>query len=301
MPTTTLSDLRIRDPFILSDEATRTYILTGTMDRPEGDGLGVSIMTSKDLATWEGPLSIFDAPDDFWGTKLVWAPEIHAYGGNYYLFVTFTSDEKLSHQWPRWPALVKRSTQVLVSDSPTGPFRPFHNRGHLPAEQMTLDGTLWVEDGAAYMVYCHEWVQIWDGAICAIRLADDLSETLGEPTVLFNATDAPWTPQGRKGYVTDGPFFYRTSGDRLLMIWSSFTAGGYTTGIAVSESGKLVGPWGHQAEPLITTGAGHGMIFRTFEHALMLILHQPNSSPRERARLFELEDTGQTIRIKAIK
>ena len=293
-----LTEIRIRDPFILPDETTRTYILTGTMDRPEGAGPGVSILTSKDLQTWEGPVSVFNAPEDFWGTTLVWAPEIHAYEGNYYLFVTFTSDEKLPHQWPNWPGLVRRGTQVLVSDSPRGPFRPFHNHGHLPADQMTLDGTLWVEDGVPYMVYCHEWVQIWDGAICVIRLADDLSETVGEPTVLFHATDAPWTPEGRKGYVTDGPFVYRTRGGKLLMIWSSFTADGYTTGIAVSRSGTLAGPWDHQAEPLITVGAGHGMIFRTFEGALMLILHQPNTSQRERARLFELEDTGDTIRIR---
>ena len=299
--TTTLSELRIRDPFILPDEATGTYILTGTIDRPEGSRPGVSILTSRDLVTWEGPTSIFDVPDDFWGGTLVWAPELHAYHGKYYLFVTFTSDEKLANQWPKWPALVERGTQILVADSPMGPFQPFHNRAHLPADQMTLDGTLWVEDGVPYMIYCHEWVQVWDGAICSIRLADDLSETVGESSVLFHATHAPWTPEGRKGYVTDGPFFYRTSGDKLLMIWSSFSDDGYTTGIAVSQTGTLAGPWVHQPEPLISMGGGHGMICRSFDGTLMLSLHQPNGRSRERARLFELEDTGETIRIKAAR
>jgi hypothetical protein len=82
------------------------------------------------------------------------------------------------------------------------------------------------------------------------------------------------------------------------MIWSSFTATGYTTGIAFSTSGKLAGPWSHQAEPLFTDDGGHGTIFRTFDGTLMLVLHTPNGRQQERARLFELEDTGTTIRIK---
>jgi hypothetical protein len=28
---------------------------------------------------------------------------------------------------------------------------------------MALDGTLWVEDGVPYMIFCHEWIQITDG------------------------------------------------------------------------------------------------------------------------------------------
>ena len=293
-----LSELNLRDPFILPDEASQTYYLVATMDRPEGLGPGVSALTSRDLVTWEGPFSVFDVPPDFWAQELVWAPEMHAYEGKYYLFVTFTAAEKLPDQRPDWPARVKRGSQVLVADSPRGPFQPFHNRAHTSPELMTLDGTLWVEDGAAYMVYCHEWIQIGDGTICMTRLTDDLSDVVGEPAVLFKASDAPWTPEKSDRYVTDGCFLYRTKDGKLLMIWSSFTAAGYTTGIAVSESGKLKGPWGHQPEPLITSDAGHGMIFRTFDGALTLALHQPNRSPDERARLFELEDTGETIRIK---
>jgi hypothetical protein len=40
------------------------------------------------------------------------------------------------------------------------------------------------------------------------------------------------------------------------------------------------------------------MIFKRFDGQLMLVLHQPNKRPNERGRLFELEDTGETLRIK---
>ncbi len=61
--------------------------------------------------------------------------------------------------------------------------------------------------------------------------------------------------------------------------------------------GKLRGPWVQQAKPLFAEDGGHGMIFKRFDGQLMLVLHQPNKVT-ERARLFELEDTGETLRIK---
>ncbi len=45
------------------------------------------------------------------------------------------------------------------------------------------------------------------------------------------------------------------------MTWSSFANGAYTTGVAISESGRLRGPWRQQAEPLFTDDGGHGMTF----------------------------------------
>jgi hypothetical protein len=50
---------------------------------------------------------------------------------------------------------VTRGSQVLASDSPTGPFNSFTNHSTLPVEMMTLDGTFWVEDSVPYMVFCH--------------------------------------------------------------------------------------------------------------------------------------------------
>ncbi len=40
------------------------------------------------------------------------------------------------------------------------------------------------------------------------------------------------------------------------------------------------------------------MIFRTFDDHLMLVLHQPNSDRQERARLFRLRDTGESLELE---
>jgi hypothetical protein len=50
-------------------------------------------------------------------------------------------------------------------------------------------------------------------------------------------------------------------------------------------------------EPLFADGGGHSMLFHRFDGQLMMVLHQPNDGGRERARLFEIEDTGETLRI----
>jgi hypothetical protein len=83
---------------------------------------------------------------------------------------------------------------------------------------------------------------------------------------------------------------------KLYMTWTSGGYEGYTCGIAISESGKLAGPWKQQAEPLYRNDGGHGMIFKTFDGKIMLILHSPNNA-NSRPRIFEMEDTGHTLKV----
>lgn len=296
-----LADVMMRDASVLADPATRTYYIVAS-----ARGAAVRAYTSKDLIDWEGPHIVYRTPDEMWGTDVairgIWAPELHAYDGKYYLFLTFDSSTELPEQWTdwfEWRPRVLRASQVLVSDSPLGPFEPFSNKPTLPHEMMTLDGTLWAEDGIPYMVYCHEWVQIVDGAISMIRLTDDLSERVGEATILFRGSDAPWAQRSptHGSWVTDGPWLHRSVSGSLFMLWSSFSETGYTVGLAVSESGRLAGPWVQQPEPIYSNDGGHPMLFETFDGQLMMSLHSPNSGPDQRIHFFEMEDTGATLRV----
>ncbi|HEX8465084.1 MAG TPA: glycoside hydrolase family 43 protein [Abditibacterium sp.] len=299
LPITTarLTDIRMRDACVLADAATQTYYMVASAGR------NVRAYTSKDLVNWTGPNIVFRTPPDLWpGANIVgiWAPELQAYKGKYYLFLTFNTDTPIAEQWHNWLPRVRRASQILVSDSPLGPFKPFQNRPTTPIDMMTLDGTLWVEDGVPYMVFCNEWVQVKDGTVDFIRLKDDLSESVGEPVRLFNGSDGKWAKKSAQfgSYVTDGPYLYRSKVGKLLMIWSGFSETGYTVAVARSTSGKLAGPWEHQPEPLFSADGGHAMIFKRFDGQLMLTLHSPNQNA-ERIRLFELEDLGDTLRIKA--
>jgi beta-xylosidase len=292
-----LADIRWRDICIYPDPITKTYYMVGPGWR------GVRCYTSKDLLNWYGPIMIYNAPADVWGDipiVSIWAPELHAYKGKYYLFLTFDTRNKLCEQWPNWEqnGRVTRGSQVFVGDSPTGPFTPFANHSTMPVEMMTLDGTLWVEDGIPYMVYCHEWVQVVNGAVGFVQLKDDLSEIVGTPKNLFRGSQAHWSKTSDEWgcNVTDGPFLYKGKTGKLYMLWTSGGYTGYTQGIAISESGKLAGPWKQQEEPLYGLDGGHGMVFTTFEGKLMMVLHSPNNR-ESRPRIFEMEDTGNTLRV----
>jgi len=290
-----LSEIRMRDACILPDPETQTYYLVASAWRG-----GVRQYTSRDLKDWEGPEIIWQTPEEFWpGCEMagVWAPELHRYRDKYYLFLTFNTRTELCEQWRNWRPRVRRGSQVLVADSPSGPFQPFARKPTLPEDMMTLDGTLWVEEGQPWMVYCHEWVQITNGTIEMVPLKEDLSAVSGDPVLLFRGNQAPWNLQQPEGcWVTDGPSFHTSKSGRLFMIWSGFGVGGYTVGVAVSDSGRLAGPWRQNAEPLYSDDGGHGFIFKRFDGQLMLTLHSPNQDA-ERIRLFEIEDTGETLRI----
>jgi arabinan endo-1,5-alpha-L-arabinosidase len=301
-----LENFRMRDPNVLVDEKNQTYYIISsnyTLNSVGYNSASIRLFSSKDLINWEGPQTIFQTPVDMWGeVKItgIWAPEMQYYKGRYYLFATFNTETLLGEQWREWLPRVRRATQILVGDSPLGPFKPFKNQPTLPADMMTLDGTLWDEDGVPYIVFAHEWVQITDGTIEFVRLKDNLSDIVGEPKRLFRGSDAPWARKSPQWgcWVTDGPDLYKSKSGKLFMIWSSFSNTGYTTGVAVSDSGKLAGPWKQNAEPLYSADGGHGTIFKRFDGQLMLVLHSPNKNT-ERAKLFEIEDTGETLRVKA--
>jgi len=294
-------DIRVRDPFILAENG--TYHLYAQSKNREGSGYqGVEVYTSRDLKNWDAPRTVMRAPD---GVRDVWAPEVHQHNGAYYLFVTLTFHELLGDpapvDSPDWHSMQKRGTWVYRATTPLGPFTPLRDGPHTPPEWMALDGTLYVEDGVASMVFCHEWVQLIEGTMDIVRLSDDLSEVVGSPKILFKAGDAPGAITDPKlGKVTDGPFLYKSPrSGKLRMTWSTFIPGsGYCVLQTQSQSGKVAGPWGEH-KPLYMGNGGHGMMFTDFEGRLLLALHQPNDEPLERFKLFEVAENEAGLYIIA--
>ena len=291
-----LKDISMSDPYILADPQTKMYYMTGT---------GGRLWKSADLKTWEGPYAVAETDPTSWmGERpAIWAAEIHYYEGKYYFFGTFTNDNIIIEDIPNRYKIPRRASHVLVADKAEGPYRPMSNEPYTDEKLATLDGTLWVENGTPYMIYCHEWVEMIDGTMELVELKKDLSAPVGDDQRLFCASAAEWSTgspraDGSRTYVTDGCFLYRTKTGKLLMVWSSFYNGPYAVGIAESDTGKVTGPWRQQKDPLYVNG-GHSMIFRDFEGHLCLVLHSPNSpGGSERAHIYELEDLGHTLKIK---
>lgn len=286
------SEIQIRDPFVVPVQAERAYYLFGTTDKNcwTADGQhGFDCYRTTDLEHFEGPFPAFRPDAAFWGTQNFWAPEVHRFGGRWYMFASFKAPGAC------------RGTQILAADQITGPYHP-HSIGPVtPRHWECLDGTLFVDEREdPWIVFCHEWVQTRVGTVDAIRLSRDLRRPAGEPVPLFSAKDARWISDRmtRKEIVTDGPFFHRCRDGTLLLLWSSFVSTGYAIAAARSQSGKLLGPWVHDAPPVFDRDGGHGMVFRTFTGRLMLSIHTPNDTPNERPIFVPIrEQDGGLVKV----
>lgn len=255
-----LCDINIRDPFILVHD--NVYYMYGTRGAVQK---GFDVYTSTDLENWSEPKSVFEYYDGFWGVTDFWAPEVHEYNGKFYMFATFK------------PENGERGTGIFVSDTPDGTFIDWSQGKITPDDWASLDGTFYVEDGAPYIVFCHEWMQIQNGTVCAMKLSADLKKVDSDPFVLWHGGDAPWAYglRGGANYVTDGPYAVRHNG-KLAFIWASFADGRYVEGIAYSDNGKLSGNWKVSSELVFEDDGGHGMMFKGLDGKERFIFHKPN-------------------------
>ncbi|MDR0848819.1 MAG: glycoside hydrolase family 43 protein [Propionibacteriaceae bacterium] len=286
-----LADIQIRDPFVVESEG--TYYLFGSTDkdiwRSAGVGFDVWVGSAPgEFTDFEGPVPAFRPPADFWSRTNFWAPEVHRWRGQWYMFATFKPLEGC------------RGTAILSAEAVTGPYVPLSDTPVTPRDWECLDGTLYVDESQnPWMIFCHEWTQVGDGQVCAIRLAPDLSHSEGEPVLLFTASSAPWSAplMGRApgSYVTDGPYVVRTNG-QFVILWSSFDAtGAYCIGQATSQSSTLDGTWVQSDEPLFSGDGGHGMVFAAPDASLYLAIHTPNKTPDERAIFVPLTWSGDRL------
>ncbi|HYQ59391.1 MAG TPA: glycoside hydrolase family 43 protein [Draconibacterium sp.] len=294
-------DLRMSDPYILADPVTKMYYLTSS---------GGRMWKSEDLKMWTGPYNIIDIDPNSWmgGSPSIWAAELHYYQGKYYYCATFTNSDIIIEKVPMRYDIERRASHILVSDKVDGPYKVMNDELYTPDDQSTLDGTLYVEDGVPYFVYCHEWMQIVDGTMDVVQLKPDLSGTVGEAKTLFRATSADWAAEMNSieeitfgvelpGWVTDAPELFRTQTGKLGMLWSSWGEHQYAQGVAYSASGKISGPWIQEEDALIGDNAGHGMLFRTFEGKLLLVIHYASLANGRKPIFFEVDDSGDKIKV----
>ena len=295
-------DIRISDPYILADPVSKKYYLYCTMPKPEhfeggkapetGTARAFFVYSSEDLFNWSRPKLVFKPDPEYWGQYDYWAPECHYWKGRYYIFSSFRGEGTY------------RRCATLVADSPFGPFKPTNPTGAVtPEGWQCLDASLYVDRSRKpWMIFCHEWTQVQDGQICAIEMNDELSEAVGDPIILFRASEAPWRDdrlgylpaEGMtwiSGFITDGCFAHRMQDGTLLMLWSNYSRHGYAVGYAKSTSGEIWGPWVQEPIPLYVMDGAHCMLFRRFDGQLMMALHAPNH-PHEKKRmlLFEMEE-----------
>ena len=275
-------EIYMRDPFIFADPKQKLYFLFGTTKVCDGAANVdpyFEVFVSQDLINFEGPYAAFVPEKGFWGVKHFWAPEVHEFRGKYYMFVSCKGGIGED-----------RGTGLLVSDTPQGIYKDY-SQGHITLKgHECLDGTLFVdEEEKPWIVFCHEWTELFYGKICALPLSSGLMPETQTPITLVDTEKdtLPWIRKmhdprvDKVGYLTDAPFFYRAKNGDLLLMWSSYSIksfkgkgqGNYVVALVRSKTGKLTGPWEHEESLLLDANIGHCSLFRTFDGQLMLCGH----------------------------
>lgn len=271
------ANFEIRDPFILQVDGTYCCYYSKSWF----GGREVKLRTSRDLENWSEEQIVMEA-DPSWCVAAVWAPEVHKYNGRYYLFVTLHCNDGKHRNVGTW---------VFAADRKEGPFKPVKDDALTP-EGQCIDGTLWIENGTPYMVYTYGSPDT-DCSMMYAPMKDDLSGFAGEPVRLFGWRDL-------KGHfehegVAEGPSLYRSKSGKLFMTWSNISCWGYCVALAVSDSGKVTGPWRQLGIPIRIDG-GHGSFFTKVDGSPEFTLHTANSSKTNERMVFAaVEDNGDTL------
>jgi para-nitrobenzyl esterase len=301
--TVSLDEISMSDPFVYADEKSRTYYLIGS---------GGRLYKSQDLKMWTGPYSVIDLEGTWMKGRFVAAAEIHHIGGKFYLAGTWNDHNYLIENIPRRYNVPTNQTQLLVADSPDGPFKPLVPQFDFclgPGNWDIIDGTLYEEDGTPYMVFVHEWTQIIDGTMAYMPLSKDLTRRTAEPTTIFRASEAEWSKEmnsigeatfGLKmpGWVTDGPQLFRTRTGKLGMLWASWGEHRYAQGVAYSTSGSIKGPWVQEKDAFKGDNSGHGMLFTTFEGKRLFIIHHAEGQGPRKPQIWNVDDSGDKLVLK---
>ena len=252
------SDFPVRDPFVLTvGETCRLYVAEGTSVRQR---------FGKDLKTWDAGSVVWCAEDvpALKGATAVSSPEVHAYKGAYYLFVTVDGAQG-------------RGVWVFRAKHPKGPFAPHGKAALTPKGVAAFDGTFFVDDRVPHLVYAEAASGDRPGRLAAVRLSDDLSQAVGEPFALFTAAAAKTIKWAGNPVVAASPCLRRVVGGDLYLIWSSVFRNNRAVTIQTrAKSRHLKGPWVEQ-KPLLRLDSASPSLVRGTNGQTYLAVHQPNS------------------------
>lgn len=270
-------EIHIRDPFVFVEDD-RYYLLGTTGDDPWGLASDFTLYESSDLETFD-PICIMVEDSSLAGYTNRWAPELHRYEGKYYLIVSLFRADK------------GRGSMVLVSSSLGEPFVPLTGEYITPEGWGCLDATLFIHEGKPYLCFSNEWTtpitHDGDGALFIAELSHDLRQLVTPPVKIisgkYNGLSKQVCNSEARGFVAEGPWLYE-DGNRIVLLWSTFTETGYTVIQSHSEGG-VYGDYVFD-RVVFSKDGGHCMRFLDLQGKPWITMHQPNQTPLERMRLF---------------
>jgi len=240
---------------------------------------GFEVYVSEDLKHWIRNDNLALNPNNSWGTKWYWAPEVYYVPTKNKFYMFYSVDEHIN---------------VATSSSPAGPFMQDIKKP-IVTDEKAIDTSLFIdEDGTPYLYY----VRFTAGnVIWVAEMTDDLLSIKTETLTKCISASEPW--ERIQATVAEGPSVFK-EGDTYYMIYSAnhFESKDYAVGYATSES--PLGPWEkysgnpilrrdkHAADGLV--GTGHGAQFKVEDGSYKYIYHAHASADYVQPRTSYISD-----------
>lgn len=278
--------MNLANPFVVYDSKKDLYYMTGD---------GGYLWRSADMHKWEGPFDVLRFSGASWASEnaVVTSPEIHRYKGRYYYMATFTRPD-IVIDTVAGENIQRTACEIFVSDNITGPYEQLTSEMPLlsPAH-MAVHPTFCVDElNVGYMIYNHAAEQSGDGTVQIIRLGKKLDVQIGEPYVMFRASQNSWSSavdeNGNKGFspTMEAPFMFDTDGGELGILFTTTIDGKEAIGVAYTEKDHgLNGPWHIEPQPLLAGNVGGAMLFNDYDGTLVMALHKDTVIGGEKRRV----------------
>ena len=245
--------LPIADPYVLYHNG--KYYAYGTRVN------GFEVYISEDLKHWRRSEHLALSPNDSWGDRWFWAPEVYYVESKNRFYMFYSVDEHIA---------------VASSTRPEGPFLQQEKKPVV--SEKAIDTNLFIdEDGTPYLYY----VRFTGGnVIWVAEMNDDLTSIKPETLTECIRAQEPW--ERKQGTIAEGPSVLKR-GDIYYLMYSAnhFESKDYAVGYATATSPK--GPWKkYEGNPILRrdmpaatglVGTGHGAPFVTPDGGFKYIYH----------------------------
>lgn len=285
--------LPIADPYILYYND--CYYAYGT------NAQGFAVYLSSDLKHWRRNEVMALSPEDSWGDKGYWAPEVYYIPSLKKFYMYYTVNEQVC---------------VATSDSPEGPFVQDVKKPLWGVEK-NIDPSLFIDsDGKAYLYF----VRFTGGNViwCAELNAD--LKSLKEET-LTKCIEAREGWERKQAVVAEGPSVLKRDGVYYLLYSANhFESRDYAVGYATASS--PMGPWKkYPGNPILRrdsekagglVGTGHGAPFPGKDGKYRYVYHAHANQTEVQPRSSYIKDmnwdhkgiisiTGEVLRPVVVK
>lgn len=246
--------LPVADPFVLYYDG--KYYAYGTRIN------GFEVYISEDLKHWKRSANLALSPENSWGDRWFWAPEVYYVASKNRFYMFYSVDEHIC---------------VASANRPEGPFVQYEKKP-IVANEKGIDTSFFIDDdGTPYLYY----VRFTDGnVIWVAEMNDDLNSIkTGTLTKCISAED-PW--ERKQGTIAEGPSVLKRGGTYYLIYSANhYESQDYAVGYATAGSPK--GPWKkYSGNPILRrdkpaaaglVGTGHGAPFVSAGGSYKYIYH----------------------------